>query len=215
MSFRSFRSLGSFRSPTIALAGLASVPTCGGVAYAGEAFSTASSPSSSPAPAPPPPRTNNWNQWDDDGRDGVMQGATKLALGADYAFVGSSEHTVRLALELEHLLRDRWGIVANVALPIQGAWIAPASLGVRFHFVPKFPLDPFIGVGGGVAWVAPDTLGGAASPLAQARAGVAFYYFGLFYVQVEGGYDFVQYARGGTEIDLSGASFAGRLGVYF
>jgi hypothetical protein len=160
-------------------------------------------------------RTNNWNQWDDDARDGVMQGTTKLALGADYALVGSSDHSVRLALELEHLLRDRWGIVGNLALPLDGAWVAPASLGLRFHFVPKYPLDPFVGLGGGVAWLAPSRLAAAAAPLGEARAGLAYYYFGVLFAQIEGGYDFVRYGHGGVEMDRGGASFSGRLGVYF
>jgi hypothetical protein len=162
-----------------------------------------------------PARTNNWNQWDDDARDGVMEGTTKLSLGVDYARVGAADHTVRLAFELEHLLRDRWGIVGTVALPLDGAWVAPASLGLRFHFLPKFPLDPFVGVGGGVTWLAPSGLPAAAAPIAEARAGLAYYYFGFFFAQLEGGYDFVRYGRGGVEMDRGGASFAGRLGVDF
>ena len=162
-----------------------------------------------------PARTNNWNQWDDNGRDGVMEGETKLALGVDYARVGASDHTTRLALEIEHLLRNRWGVVGTAALPVEGTWLAPASLGLRFHFVPKFPLDPFVGVAGGVAWMAPHGLTATAAPLGEARAGLAYYYFGYFFVQLEGGYDFARYGRDGVELNRSGASFAGRLGVYF
>ena len=162
-----------------------------------------------------PVRTNNWNQWDDDARDGVVQGATKLSVGVDYALAGSTDHTVRLAIELEHLLRNRWGVVGDLALPVAGTWIAPATLGLRFHFLPKFPLDPFLGVAGGVAWVAPNGLQATASPIAEGRAGLAYYYFGLFFVQVEGGYDFVRYGRSGVEMDRGGPEFAGRLGVYF
>lgn len=160
-------------------------------------------------------KTNNWNQWNDDARDGVVQGMTKLALGADYALVGPSEHTVRLSLEVEHLLRDRWGIVGDLALPLQGEWVAPATIGIRFHFIPKFPLDPFLGLAGGVAWLAPDTLASVAAPIAEARAGLAFHYFGLFFVQIEAGYDFVRYGRDGVTLDVGGASFSGRLGVSF
>jgi hypothetical protein len=112
-------------------------------------------------------------------------------------------------------LRDRWGLVGTLALPVGGQWVAPASLGVRFHFVPKFPLDPFVGVDGGVAWLAPDGLAATAAPIVSGRAGLAFHYFGLFFAQVEGGYDWVQYDREGVTIDLSGALFAGRLGVDF
>ena len=166
-------------------------------------------------PAPSSPPTNNWNQWNDSARDGVVQGMTKLALGVDYALVGSSEHTVRLALEIEHLLRNRWGITGTLALPVQGEWVAPAALGVRFHFLPKFPFDPFVGVGGGVAWLAPDSLLATAAPIAEARAGFAFHYFGFFFAQLEGGYDLVRYGREGVTLDLGGASFAGRLGVSF
>jgi hypothetical protein len=162
--------------------------------------------------------TNNWNQWDDDARDGLMQGTTKLALGVDYTTytaTPSEGHTVRLGLELEHLLRDHWGVVGSIALPVAGQWVAPASIGIRFHFVPKFPLDPYVSLAGGVAWLAPDSLPAIAAPIATARAGVALYYFGLFFAQVEGGYDVARYGREGVDVDLSGATFAGRLGVYF
>ena len=162
-----------------------------------------------------PARTNNWNQWDDDARDGVTQGTTKLALGIDYAQVGSRGDTVRLTLEVEHLLRDRWGLVGTLLLPVGGEWVAPASLGVRFHLVPKFPLNPFLGLAGGVAWLAPDGLAPIAAPIGSARGGVAFHYLGLFFAQVEGGYDFVSYGREEVTINLSGATFTGRLGVEF
>ncbi len=162
-----------------------------------------------------PARTNNWNQWDDAARAGVIQGTTKLGLGADYALVGASDHTVRVGVEVEHLLRDHWGVVGALALPVAGTWVAPASLGLRFHFLPKFPLDPFVGVAGGVGWLAPTGLPATAAPLAEARAGLTYYYFGLFFGQLEGGYDFVRYGRAGVEMDRGGASFAGRLGVEF
>jgi hypothetical protein len=170
------------------------------------------------AEADPPAPTQNWNQWDDDARDGVMEGSTKLSLGVDYTSYTSAPsegHTVRLALELEHLLRNRWGVVGTLGLPLQGNWIAPATLGLRFHFVPKFPVDPYLGLAGGVAWVAPDTLTAIAAPVASARAGIAFYYLGLFFAQLEGGYDVVRYGRGGVDLDLSGVTFAGRLGLAF
>jgi hypothetical protein len=162
-----------------------------------------------------PPRTNNWNQWDDNGHDGLMEGVTKLSWGVDYARVGASDHVTRLALEGEHLLRDRWGMVGTLAVPVGGTWVAPASLGLRFHFVPRFPLDPFVGVAGGVSWLAPHGLPAAAAPLGEARAGIAYYYFGFFFAQLEGGYDFVRYGRSGVETDRGGASFSGRLGVTF
>jgi hypothetical protein len=161
------------------------------------------------------PVTNNWNQWDDDARDGVTEGTTKAGIGVDYAQVGTQGHTVRIALEVEHLLRNRWGLVGTLALPVGGERVAPASLGVRFHFVPKFPLDPFVGVAGGVGWLAPDGIAGIAAPMGSARAGVAFHYFGLFFAQAEGGYDVAQYGREGVTLNLSGAVFAARLGVDF
>jgi hypothetical protein len=162
-----------------------------------------------------PPPTNNWNQWDDDARDGVMEGMTRLSLGLDYAQVGSQEHTVRLAVELEHLLRSHWGVVGTLALPVAGEWVAPASLGLRFHFVPKFPLDPYVGLAGGVAWLAPDGIAAIVAPIGSARGGLAFHYLGFFFAQVEGGYDFVQYGREGVTLNLGGAIFSGRLGVDF
>lgn len=158
---------------------------------------------------------NHWNQWDDDGLDGVVEGTTMLGLGANYALSGSSEHTVRLVFEGEHLLRDRWGVVGSVGLPVDGAWIAPAELGLRFHLFPKFPIDPFVGIDGGIAWLRPPGLEDMAAPMVDLRAGAAAHYFGIFYAQVDGGYDLVRYGRGGVSIDRSGASFGGRLGVNF
>jgi len=156
-----------------------------------------------------------WNQWDDDGADGVAEGTTELALGVDYARVGSGDHTVRFAVEGEHLLRNRWGVVADVALPVGGAWVAPATLGLRLHVLPKNPFDPFVGVGGGVAWLRLPDLPDAAAPIVLARAGLAFHYLGFFFAQVSGGYDLVRYARAGAEIDRGGFVLDGRLGVGF
>jgi hypothetical protein len=158
---------------------------------------------------------NNWNQWDDDAASGVAQGTTRLGLGVDYALSGGSDHTVRLGFELEHMLRDHWGAVCAVALPVAGEWLAPLWVGLRLHVLPKQPFDPFLGAAGGVGWLAPDGLAAIAAPIATGRAGIAFHYFGLFFVQAEGGYDLAVYAREGVTMNVGGASFAGRLGVDF
>ena len=66
-----------------------------------------------------------------------------------------------------------------------------------------------------MAWLAPDGIAAIAAPIGSARAGLAFHYFGLFFAQVEGGYDFVEYAREGVTMNVGGALFTGRLGVDF
>jgi hypothetical protein len=157
---------------------------------------------------------SHWNQWDDDGLDGVVQGTTKLGLGADYGFAGS-DHTVRLAVEAEHLLRNRWGVAFGAGLPLGGLWVAPATLGLRLHALPKLPIDPFATISGGVAWLRLPGLPDTAAPLVAAHAGVDVFYFGLFFAQIDAGYDFVRYGRAGVTRDLAGGAFGGRLGVFF
>lgn len=161
-----------------------------------------------------PPRTNNWNQWDDDASNGVSQGLTKLSLAFDYARAGD-DHALRLGGEFEHLLRDRWGLVGSFALPVAGTWVAPGTLGLRFHLLPKTPVDPFLGLSGGFAWLRPDGVAAELVPMVAARGGLALYVSGLFFVQAEGGYDFVRYSANGVAFDLGGAVITGRLGVYF
>jgi len=158
--------------------------------------------------------TNNWNQWDEDAASGVSRGATKLALGVDWAHV-PDDHTLRFAVEGEHLLRDHWGIFGSAALPFEGPWVAPLLAGVRFHLLPKTPIDPFAGIAGGVAWMRIDGRDARVDPMVSAQVGAALYYFGLFFVQVEGRWDVARYSAAEGAIDRSGVVLDGKLGTYF
>jgi hypothetical protein len=156
----------------------------------------------------------HWSQWSAPAISAVGQGATKLDLGIDWAHVPNG-HSVRLAGDFEYLLRNSIGLVGSAAVPIQGAWVAPATLGLRLHVVPLSTFDPYVGLRGGVAWMRPLGRDARIDPTIDAEAGVAFYYFGLFFLEAGARYDVLRYAATSGAFDLSGLVVGGRSGVYF
>lgn len=157
---------------------------------------------------------DNWNQWDEPAVSGVGRGATKLALGIDWAHVPGG-HSVRLGGDFEHLLADHWSLQGRVGIPLEGEWVAPAMLGIRFHVLPLHPFDPFLGAAGGVAWLRPTGRDARLDPVTSGAVGFTFHYFGLFFVEAEGRFDLVRYAASEGARDLSGVVIDGRTGVYF
>jgi hypothetical protein len=159
-------------------------------------------------------RAETWSQWSTPAVSGVGQGATKLGIGVDWAHV-PGDHSLRLAGDFEHMLRDRIGLVGRAALPIDGAWVAPATLGLRFHLLPLSPLDPYVGGGGGLAWMRFPGRDARIDPTIDAEAGLTFHYWGLFYLEAGVRYDLVRYSAPDAGADLSGLVVGGRSGVYF
>jgi hypothetical protein len=157
---------------------------------------------------------NNWNQWDEPAVSGIGRGTSKLSLGVDWGHVPGS-HALRLGFGFEHMLRDHWGLTAQTGLPIDGEWIAPLLLGVRFHALPKSPVDPFVGVSGGAAWMRPTGRDARVDPMASAQAGVTVYYFGLLFLELHARYDVARYAAAEGAVDRSGLALAGATGVFF
>jgi len=147
-------------------------------------------------------------------RRGVAQGVTKLSLAVEYAGVGS-EHGWRVGGDFEHMLRNRWGLVGSMSLPVSGPWVLPATMGIRLHALPGETVDPFVGVAGGFAWVNPTNIPADVVPMLSMRLGVTLFSTGIYFLQADGGYDVVHYSHGGVGFDLSGIVVTGRTGFYF
>ncbi len=156
----------------------------------------------------------SWSQWSTPAVSGVGQGATKLGAGIDWAHVPDG-HSLQIAGDFEHMLRDHVGLVGRAAVPVDGAWIAPATLGLRLHLLPLSPFDPFLGGSGGVAWLRAPGKDARVDPTIDGEAGFTFYYFGLFYLEAAVRYDVLRYAAPSGAFDLSGLVIGGRTGVYF
>jgi hypothetical protein len=154
----------------------------------------------------------SWLQWGAPARSGVGQGATKIALGVDWA---PTNGTLRIDGQIEHMLRDHFGLIGRFGVPLTGDWIAPVLLGVRFHAPPLSPLSAFLGASAGIAWLHPAGQGGRVDPIVSGEAGLTFYYFGLFFFEAGGRYDFVRFAAPSGAIDFSGPVIEGSTGVYF
>jgi hypothetical protein len=144
----------------------------------------------------------------------VGQGATALGAGVEWAHV-PGWHSLRIAGDFEHMLRDHVGLVGRAAVPVDGAWVAPAALGLRFHLLPLSPFDPYVGGSGGVAWLRAPGHAARIDPTISGEAGFRFYYFGLFFLDAGVRYDVVRYAAPSGAFDLSGLVVGGRTGVYF
>jgi hypothetical protein len=147
-------------------------------------------------------------------RVGIAQGVTKLSLAFEYAGVGS-DHGWRVGGDFEHMLRNRWGLVGSLSLPVSGPWVVPATMGMRVHAAPGQAFDPFVGVAGGFAWLDPTNIPADIVPMLSMRLGATLFSRGIYFLQVDGGYDFVHYSHGGIGFDLSGAVVTGRTGFYF
>jgi hypothetical protein len=145
---------------------------------------------------------------------GVAQGVTKLSTAFEYAVTGS-DHVFRIGGEFEHMLRNRWGLVGSLSIPVSGEWVATSTLGVRLHALPRSRIDPFVGSAAGFAWVNPAHASATLLPMLGMRAGISFFSTGPYFVQAEGGYDFVKYSHGGVGFDLGGPVATVRAGFSF
>jgi hypothetical protein len=147
-------------------------------------------------------------------RAGVAQGVTTMSSAFEFAKTGSG-HGFRVGGEFEHMLRNRWGLVGSLSIPVSGPWVAPGTMGLRVHALPGHAVDPFLTFGGGFAWVNPTNVPADLVPMLAMRLGLSLYTTGIYFVQAEGGYDFVHYSHAGLGFDLSGLVATGRAGFYF
>jgi hypothetical protein len=164
--------------------------------------------------APAARAADDWNQWNAPAVSGVARGTTKIGWGVDWGHV-PGDHTLRLGFDGEHLLRDHWSVIARVGLPVGGAWVAPALVGLRVNALPRFPVDPFLGAAGGVAWIRPGGLDARVDPMASVEAGLTVHYWAFFFFEAGARYDLVRYAASTGASDLSGLVVEGRTGVFF
>jgi hypothetical protein len=180
--------------------------------------SPAETPSSvsQPAPPPPPAVTQNWNQWDESIASGTAEGLLKLSIGASYVATTVSG-TWPLELVGESLVTDRIGLRGQLSLPLSSRadklWVPSLSIGPTFHFLPRTFLDPFVSLRGGLAWPFENGTAVQLSPFVAASAGVTVYYWGIFFAEVEGGYQLTALSQPTRSVDLGGAFVSLRFGL--
>lgn len=163
-----------------------------------------------------PSDATSWNQLGQTPASGISRGSTTLATNLSLVRPAGTT-TLRLGFSFEHLLRDRWGLVGGVAAPFGGVLFAPAHLGVRFHALPRAPLDPYLGVTAGLAIVHPEGEVVTAEPTVGAHAGLALHYVGFAFVAFDGGLEHATYASAAsrTVFDLTTYTLTWRSGVSF
>ncbi|MBK8214025.1 MAG: hypothetical protein IPK71_09765 [Myxococcales bacterium] len=163
-----------------------------------------------------PSDATSWNQLGQTPASGLSRGSTTLATNLTLVRPAGTT-TLRLGFSFEHLLRDRWGLVGGVAAPFGGVLFAPAYAGVRFHVLPRSPLDPYLGVTAGLAIVHPKGEVVTAEPTVGAHAGLALHYVGFAFVAFDGGLEHATYASAAsrTIFDLTTYTLTWRTGVSF
>jgi hypothetical protein len=163
-----------------------------------------------------PADASSWNQLGEAPASGIGRGSTTLSTHLSLVRPAGTT-TLRLGFSFEHLLRDRWGLVGGVAAPFGGVLFAPAHVGVRFHVLPRAPLDPYLGAYAGLAVVHPRGEVVTAEPFVGAHAGLALHYFGFGFLAFDGGLEHATYAStaSGTIRDLTTYVLTWRSGVSF
>ncbi|MEI7893760.1 MAG: hypothetical protein WCI05_11745 [Myxococcales bacterium] len=160
--------------------------------------------------------THNWNQWNDQGTDGLAESMTLLAIGARFAPAGGRNMWI-VQGSFEYMLLDRWGLEGRggVSVASEGGTFVPLSLGLNLHLLPKRPFDPYLGGGGGFTYVRMSGHGGALVPTLNVGGGLDFCYWGLFFLQAAGGYTFLEYAGPDFYVDLRSWNASLGTGMYF
>ena len=92
-------------------------------------------------------------------------------------------------------------------------WVPSLSIGPSFHFLPRAFLDPFVSLRGGLAWPFENGTAVQLSPFVAASAGVTVYYWGIFFAEVEGGYQLTALSQPTRSVDLGGAFVSLRFGL--
>lgn len=172
---------------------------------------------------------DNWNQWGLPDRDGIRGGHAKLAFLSvwDQADPGNQWG---LGGEFEVLLTDHFGVTGSVALPfsrqdtLANLLALPFDLGGRIHFAPGEAWEPlYIGGRAGFTYFRPGgplASGGKTLPdyfghHLDINLGTSLYFWGSWYLELEGGLRFLQYAQTEGFYDLNGTGLRVKAGVYF
>jgi hypothetical protein len=177
------------------------------------------------ARAAEPPPLNSWNQLEDSGASGVARGV--ILLSTDLAFrmpraPGTAPRSLFMGIQLHGsaMLTDHFGLRGDVTLHFhddakQDIRLIPMTLGGTVHPLPKSPFDLYFGARGGLAIVRIDDGDNELEPVIGVLGGVAFHYWGMFFVRAEVGYDLVRYASGARVQNLDAPYFAVGTGLSF
>ncbi|MBS0618318.1 MAG: hypothetical protein JSR44_09030 [Spirochaetes bacterium] len=158
------------------------------------------------------------NQQSDDFNDGVQQYNLKLGLG--WAQDNQAPYRVQALMgSFDFMATDRLSIRGNSALPLSTATgdmkFYPFMLGGALHLLPRYWLDLYVGADAGFVYISSPSANLAPSWSTQVTplVGVTLYYWGVFYLEGEAGYNVMQYANS-APIDMSAPTFRVRMGFY-
>lgn len=156
------------------------------------------------------------NQQGADFNDGIQENNLKLGLG--WSMENQSAYRAQAIMgQFEFMLSDRFSVRGNAALPLSTAVTDmkyyPFMMGGAVHLFPRFWFDLYLGADAGFVHIASPTLPASWSTRVTPVVGATLYYWGVFFLEAEAGYNILQYAKD-TAIDMSAPTYRVRLGFY-
>lgn len=156
------------------------------------------------------------NQAGSDSNDGIQENNLKLGLG--WSQENSSAYRAHAIMgQFEFMLSDRFSVRGNAALPLSTAITDmkyyPFMMGGAVHLFPRFWFDLYLGADAGFVHIASATLPASWSTRVTPVIGATLYYWGVFFLEAEAGYNILQYAKD-TAIDMSAPTYRVRMGFY-
>ena len=147
--------------------------------------------------------THNWNQWNTPKETGPAFGTSNYAIDGEF----------------EYFVTDIFGLAGETAIPVSSevanGKVYPFLLGGNVHILPRNSFDIFVGGKGGFTNIKPVTFETEWAPTIEMHAGLAYYFWGMFYGQVDAGYAFVKYANTSAYINYEGFRLAFKTGFFF
>lgn len=149
--------------------------------------------------------------------DGMKAFNTKLSLGGA-AQNPPAQSVTLMTGSFEFMATDYFGIRSMAGIPISTVvsdlkyW--SLSGGFAAHFLPRTWFDPFVAADLSLVHINVPGFSPQWTSAVTPIAGFTIYFFGMMFLEAEGGYTFLQYA-GGTSVDLSAVTYRFRGGLYF
>lgn len=148
--------------------------------------------------------------------DGAQQNNLKLGLG----WSQENQSVARVQLlqgAFDFFVTDRLSVRGNAAIPISTTVTDmkyyPLMMGGALHLFPRFWFDFYLGADAGFVHIASPNLPASWSTRVTPVVGITLYYWGVFFLEGEAGYNILQYAKD-TAIDFSAPTFRVRMGFY-
>lgn len=156
------------------------------------------------------------NQMSSEFNDGIQQNNLKLSLG--WSQENQSLYRTHMVQgQFEFFATDRLSIRGNSGIPLSVAISEtkyfPFMMGGAFHLFPRNWIDFYLGADAGFVHIATAVLPATWSTRVTPVVGVTLYYWGVFFLEGEAGYNILQYAKD-TAIDMSAPTYRVRMGFY-